>query len=509
MSGKTQAAFVFLAILAFAPPAGAQVHLTGSATLDVTLPPTAAAQTLDFYADVAVATTAPAYFKVLPTPWNPAFANGTAEAGWWTKVYTGAAGSETLAGSTGGDSTIALGTLTVGTPLHLHLSIQAPAGALATERQYRLSYAVAVHPGGSGEGSGGVLDPSVSVLPTITVQLPVVVAPVATPPVTPPVDARPSPPVTATPSPTDLTHPTASFWSMFTNPDVLWGALIAGLALLVLFLLLFLIAGARRRKRDDRGTPAIVVNAPATPPATAAMQLPPPAFMPAAPYAMGYPFQPVPGQAASPPWPNAPWMGGPMAYPGPQPWPQPYASPYGYPTPYYGYPGPPAPMAPPAYPMPYPASYPPPYAAPQPPQPAPAYPPQYPWPYPPPPAAPPPVPAAPPASALAPAPAPSAPAIPDGTRGDAKIANSGAANARDPPAADGDLHSTLGDSSNAKGWTRENAGPATSPAWPAPPAYGHSIATFQAGSSQMVQSRHGPVHICDDGCTHPPGLFPL
>lgn len=124
---------------------------------------------VEFRTDFHANATGQGYLKALPSAGNPVFLNGTPDAGWWTHAVLEQEGVLIGEAGTNGTSIATLGPLETGQNYTLRLTVNVPAEALQEPGELKLAYALAVKLESNGSGSGGSLDPSVSVLPRIHV----------------------------------------------------------------------------------------------------------------------------------------------------------------------------------------------------------------------------------------------------------------------------------------------------------------------------------------------------
>jgi hypothetical protein len=124
---------------------------------------------MTFEASFAVDAEHEAYFKVVPSPRNPAFNNGTAASGWWTVATLIADAVPLASGASNGTSVVALAPVGPGKTYTLRLDVRVPPGALVHVGEHRLRYVVALQASSEDGGSGGQMDPSLSVNPRIVV----------------------------------------------------------------------------------------------------------------------------------------------------------------------------------------------------------------------------------------------------------------------------------------------------------------------------------------------------
>ncbi len=166
---------VFL-VAALVPVASAQqaVEFEGAQSWHAQTYTSDEAGTFHYEVGFQVNETRTGYLKVLPTPWNPAFRNGSVnQSGWWTELSWLGPNESTPFAWSNGSVNMELGELEAGKRYQLRVSVHAPAGALSQPMEYRLSYSLAVRPVAASSGSGGTFDQSVSVLPRLAVVAPI------------------------------------------------------------------------------------------------------------------------------------------------------------------------------------------------------------------------------------------------------------------------------------------------------------------------------------------------
>ncbi len=161
---------VLIGVLALVSSAqAADLRLQGQPQLRVQLAVSDAPTQIEFQTDFHANASGPAYLKALPSTGNSVFRNGTEDAGWWTHAILERDGEVLGEAGTNGTIVATLGPIETGLNYTLRLLVNVPPEAIGEPGEHKLAYALAVQLGANGGGSGGSLDPSVSVLPRLQV----------------------------------------------------------------------------------------------------------------------------------------------------------------------------------------------------------------------------------------------------------------------------------------------------------------------------------------------------
>lgn len=164
---RTLLALGFLvAFLVVPATASAGVQLAGEQSLYREVRPSHHGTTMTFHASFLVKGEAErdVYFRVVPSPSNPAFNSGDPQEGWWTQVTLLREGVEVASGEGNGTRVTQLGKIPGNTTHTLRIDVRIPPGALSDPGILNLQYLVAARPVQSGAaGSGGTMDPSLSI----------------------------------------------------------------------------------------------------------------------------------------------------------------------------------------------------------------------------------------------------------------------------------------------------------------------------------------------------------
>lgn len=167
-----RAALLTLGILLAVPGAqGEPLVLDGEAHLDRVVPIGTQSSILEFDVGVRVDAERSLYVKVLASPGNPAYWNGTVDgAGWWTEFFVIEGSADRRAGASNGSTNVELGTFDPSHPLRMRLRVHAPSGAFLRAGELRTNFAVAAHSQVNDNSSGATLNPSILVQARILVE---------------------------------------------------------------------------------------------------------------------------------------------------------------------------------------------------------------------------------------------------------------------------------------------------------------------------------------------------
>ncbi len=157
---------VLILLMLIQPVVAQPLSVAGGGTMTAHVLVESRERTVTFSSTFRLETDAIAYVKVLPASENPVYLGGDEREGWYTAIRLD--GEEF--GGTNGTQPVNLGALVADTDYFLEMEVRIPQEAMQQVTSHKLKYALALEADSiDQETSGGTLDPSVSLLPTIHV----------------------------------------------------------------------------------------------------------------------------------------------------------------------------------------------------------------------------------------------------------------------------------------------------------------------------------------------------